>query len=67
MPNVLTGSFKATEADTRTQQTLTTPHVTGGHLQLLHPLSFRVVHFKFDGFLHIGFQEVFQQVTFFIL
>lgn len=67
MPNILTGAFKAAEADTGTQQTLTTPHVTGGHLQFLHPLSFKVVHFKFDSFLHIGFEEVFQQVAFFIL
>lgn len=67
MPNILIGSFKAAEADTSAQQTLTTPHVTGYHLQLPHPLGFRVVHFKFDRFLHICFQEVFQQVTFFIL
>lgn len=67
MPYVLTGSFKAAEADTSTQQTLSPPHVTGCNLQLPHPLGFRVVHFKFDCFFHIGFQEVFQQVTFFIL
>lgn len=67
MPDVLIGSFKAAEADTGTKQTLTAPHVTGCHLQFPHPLGFRVVHFKFYGFLHIGFQKVFQQVAFFIL
>lgn len=67
MPHVLIGSFKAAETDTSTQQTLTPPHVTGCYLQLPHPLGFRVVHFKFDRFFHISFQEVFQQVTFFIL
>ena len=67
MPNVLIGSFKAAEADASTQQALTTPHVTGCHLQFPHPLGFGVVHLKFDRFLHIGFEEVFQQVTFFIL
>lgn len=67
MPYVLIGSFKAAEADTSTQQTLPPPHVTGCNLQLPHPLGFRVVHFKSDCFFHIGFQEVFQQVTFFIL
>lgn len=55
MPNILIGPFKVAEADTCTQQTLTTPHVAGRHLQLSHPLRFRVVHFEFDRFLHICF------------
>lgn len=67
MPHVLVGSLEAAEADARTQQTLTTPHVTGSHLQLPHPLRFGVVHLEFDWFLHIGFEKVFQQVTLFIL
>lgn len=67
MPYVLIGSFKAAESDTSTQQTLPSPHVAGCDLQLPHPLGFRVVHFKFDRLFHIGFQEVSQQVTFFIL
>lgn len=54
MPHVFIGSFEAAEADTSTQQTLTTPHVTGCHLQFSHPLGFRVVYFKFDCFLHVG-------------
>lgn len=67
MPDILICPFKAAEADAGTKQTLTTPHVAGCHLQFPHPLGFRVVHFKFHCFLHIGFQKVFEQVAFFIL
>lgn len=67
VPHVLIGSFKTAETDTGPQQTLTTPHVTGRHLQFPHPLGFRVVHFKFDRFFYIGFKEVFQQVALFVL
>lgn len=67
MPHILIGSFKAAEADTSPQQTLTAPHVTGCHLQLPHTLGFGVIHFKFDCFFHICLQKILQQVVFLIL
>lgn len=67
VPDVLIGSFKAAKSDASTQQTLTPPHVAGCHLQLPHALRFWVVNFNSDRFLHIGFQEVPQQITFFTL
>jgi len=67
MPHILIGSLEAAEADAGAQQTLATPHVAGRHLKLPHTLGFWAVHFEFDRFLHVGLQEVFQQVAFFIL
>lgn len=67
MPDVLIGSFKAAEAHAGAEQTLATPHVAGRHLQLPRALGFGVVHFQFDRLLHVGLQEVFQQVALFIL
>lgn len=67
MPDVLIGSFKAAETHASAQQTLATPHVAGGHLQLPHALGFGVVHFQFHRLLHVGLQEVFQQAALFIL
>lgn len=67
MPDVLIGSFKAAEAHAGAEQTLATPHVAGRHLQLPRALGLGVVHFQFDRLLHVGLQEVFQQVALFIL
>lgn len=67
MPDILTGSLVATEANASTKKTLSSPHVAGHHLQLTNPHGFSAVNLHLHLSLHVGFQKFLQQVTFFIL
>lgn len=67
VPDILTGSLVAAEANTGTQQALSSPHVTGHYLQLTNPHAFSAVHLQLHCSLHVGFQELLQQFIFLIL
>lgn len=67
VPDVLIGSLVAAEADTGTEQTLSSPHVARHHLQLADPQGFAAVNLHLHPFLHVGFQNVLQQLILFIL
>lgn len=67
MPDIFICSLEAAEADTSSQQALSTPHIAGDHLQSsdLHGLG--AVHLHPDWFLHIGLQQIFQHFIFLVL
>lgn len=67
MPDILIGSLIAAEANTGTEQALTSPHVTGHHVKLTNPGGFSAVHLQLHCSLHVGFQELLQQVVLLIL
>lgn len=67
VPDILTGSLVAAEANTGTQQALSSPHVTGHHLQLTNACAFSAVHLHPHCPLHVGLQELLQQVIFLVL
>lgn len=67
VPDVLTGSLVAAEANAGAQQALSPPHVTGHHLQLSHPGGFGAVHLHPHSSLHVGFQELLQLLVFLTL
>lgn len=58
VPDILIGSLVAAEANTGPQQALSSPHVTGHHLQLTNPRGFSAVHLHPHPFLHVGFQNL---------
>lgn len=67
VPDILISSLVAAEANAGTQEPLAAPHVTGHHVQLSDPRGFSAVHFHPHGLLHVGFQDLLQQVVFLIL
>lgn len=67
VPDVLAGSLVAAEANAGAQQALSSPHVAGHHLQLTHPGAFSAVHLHLHCFLHVGLQDLLQQLIFLIL
>lgn len=67
VPDILIGSLVAAEADTGTEQTLSSPHVAGHHLQLTDPRGFGAVNLHLHYSLHVGLQELLQQLIFLIL
>ena len=67
MPDILIGSLVAAEANTGTEQALSSPHVTGNHLQLTNSGGFRAVHLHPHRPLHVGFQKLLEQLILLIL
>lgn len=67
VPDILIGSLVAAEADTGTEQALSSPHVAGQHLQLADPQGFAAVNLHLHIFLRVGFQDLLQQLILFIL
>lgn len=67
VPDVLAGSLVAAEANAGAQQALAAPHVAGHHLQLTDLRAFSAVHLHLHCFLHVGLQDLLQQLIFLIL
>lgn len=67
MPDIFIGSLVAAEAHTGTQKALPPPHGAGHHVQLTNPCGFSAVHLHFHRPLHVGFQQLLQQLVFLIL
>lgn len=67
MPDILIGSLVAAEANTGAQQAMSSPHVTGHHVQLTNIHGFRAEHLHCHGPLHVGVQKLLQEVILLIL
>lgn len=67
MPDILIGSFKRTEANRDTQETLATPHLTWNNVNLSHCLCLGAVYCKLNFTLNIELQEILQSVVILIL
>lgn len=67
MPDILICPLVAAETYTSAEQALSAPRVTGHHEELTDLHGFDAVHLHFHQAVHVGFQDLLQQVVFLIL